>query len=105
MIYSAFLLRYVGTFFDLPNFGLPLEMLQTPGDSGSALLNAQGQAISLYCFDYGAFEYGDRSGSLLLAPYQSWTESVESANVPEPRSLSLMVMAGISLLIRRRKAV
>jgi hypothetical protein len=97
--------RYIGSIFDRTNsvYCRPLEMLLTPGDSGSPILNAQGEAFALHCFNYGSYEYGDRTGDLLLAPYQSWTNSV--VNVPEPGSLSMMALLSIALLRLRRKAV
>jgi hypothetical protein len=78
-------------------------MLLTPGDSGSPILNAQSEAFALGCVVYGSDDYGGKAGSLLLAPYQSWSDSV--VNVPEPGSLLLMLAGSVSLLRRRRKAV
>jgi hypothetical protein len=113
---------------------LNLEYLIAPGDSGGGVFvdfGAGPQLVGVNSFVMSRdgkpnSDYGDASGAARVSPYNGWIDSVlsgalqragiyETGNltgmvggtlsaVPEPASLSLLVLGTVALLRRRRQA-
>lgn len=69
-----------------------------PGNSGSGGFNAAGELVSIAAANSGAPNYLMRTYNLRLDLYDPWVQTI----VPEPATLSLLLIGAFALKLRRR---
>ncbi len=87
------------------SLGNNLESLIGPGDSGGPLLVDLGGSyaiagVNTFVEGYGG-RFGDIGGGVVLAPYLDWIVQMTGIPVPEPSSVSL-VLIGLGWLFHRK---
>lgn len=87
------------------SLGNDVETIIGPGDSGGGALVWDGEhwvlvGINTFTEGYGG-RFGDTGGGVLVDPYEDWI--LETTGIPEPESLSLVLVSVLLVLVRKRR--